>query len=88
MNRMMSFVLLAGSALLAACAGPAPMPGGEPEYMLVGIDNKVTWDDAGKQQLLPPDKDVVSIRRHRPGEPEDRRQPAAAISVLSIEGKQ
>jgi len=35
--------------------------GGKPEYMLVGVDNKVTWDDAGQLRLLPPGKDTVTI---------------------------
>ena len=61
MNRITSCTLIVASALLAACAGTAPMHGGKPEYMLVGIDNKVTWDEAGKLQLLPPGKDAVTI---------------------------
>ena len=44
MNRITSCALIAGSALLAACAGTTmPVQGGKPEYMLVGVDNKVTW---------------------------------------------
>ena len=63
MNRITSCALIAGSALLAACASTTttPMQGGKPDYMLVGIDNKVIWDDAGKLQLLPPGKDAVTI---------------------------
>jgi DNA-binding beta-propeller fold protein YncE len=63
MNRLMWPLLLAGAAMLGACANmTTPKPGGgKPEYMVVGIDNKVTWDDAGKQQLLPPGKDAVTI---------------------------
>lgn len=60
MNRIFSLTLLAAAALLAACATPGAAPG-KPEYMLVGIDNKVTWDAAGKLQLLPPGKDSVTI---------------------------
>ena len=61
MNRLMLPVLLAGSALLTACTTTPMTQGGKPEYMVVGIDNKVGWDDAGKQQLLPPGKDAVTI---------------------------
>ena len=62
MNRITSCALIAGSALLAACAGTTmPVQGGKPEYMLVGVDNKVTWDDAGQLQLLPPGRDTVTI---------------------------
>src|SRR5213596_2420728 len=31
------------------------------QLMLVGSDEKVTWDDAGKPVFLPPGKDTVSI---------------------------
>ena len=34
---------------------------GKPEYMVVGIDNKVTWGDDGKVQNLAPGKDAVTI---------------------------
>ncbi len=61
MNRTLSLALLCAATLLAACAGPAVTPPGKPEYMLVGIDNKVTWDATGKVQFLPPGKDSVTI---------------------------
>src|SRR5215470_14071269 len=31
------------------------------EFIIAGNDEKVRWDDSGKQQLLPPGKDTVSI---------------------------
>jgi len=31
------------------------------QLMLVGNDEKVTWDDAGKPVFLPPGKDTVSV---------------------------
>src|SRR5207247_8893775 len=31
------------------------------QLMLIGNDEKVTWDDAGKPVFLPPGKDTVSI---------------------------
>jgi DNA-binding beta-propeller fold protein YncE len=51
--------LLASLALSACATTAATVPG--PQYMIVGIDDKVTWDDAGKVQFLPPGKDVVSV---------------------------
>jgi len=51
--------LLAGLAL-SACATTASMVPG-PQYMIVGVDQKVTWDDTGKVVFLPPGKDVVSV---------------------------
>ncbi len=59
-NRIAPFALLTAVVLLAACATER-MPSGKPEYMVVGIDNKVTWGDDGKVQLLPPGKDSVTI---------------------------
>lgn len=61
MDRSLSLALLSAATLLAACAGPAVTPPGKPEYMLVGIDNKVTWDATGKVQFLAPGKDSVTI---------------------------
>ncbi len=51
--------VLAGLAL-SACATTVSMAPG-PQYMIVGIDEKVTWDEAGKLVLLPPGKDLVSV---------------------------
>ena len=60
MNRNIKLALLgAATALLAACA--APMQAGKPEYMVVGIDNKVTWGEDGKPQFSAPGKDAVTI---------------------------
>lgn len=61
MNRILCSAILGASVLLAACANTAPMPSGKPEFMIVGIDSKVTWGDDGKLQLLPPGKDAVAI---------------------------
>jgi DNA-binding beta-propeller fold protein YncE len=46
--------------LLAGCAGAPPAPGAR-ELVIVGNDQKVSWDESGKQVLLPPGKDSVSI---------------------------
>src|SRR5213593_3522312 len=47
-------LLLVAVLALAPRAAPA-------QLMLVGSDEKVTWDDAGKPVFLPPGKDTVSI---------------------------
>jgi len=47
-------------AVLAGCAGMEPS-GGKRELMIVGNDEKVSWDEAGKQLFLPPGKDTVSV---------------------------
>ena len=54
-----SAVVLA--AVLAACATTAPVPSGKPEFMLVGVDNKVVFADDGSLQFLPPGKDSVVV---------------------------
>lgn len=60
MNRVPLLALIAACALLVACANTTSMPG-KPEFMVVGIDNKVTWAEDGKLQLLPPGNDAVTL---------------------------
>jgi DNA-binding beta-propeller fold protein YncE len=60
MNRNMQGAILLAAALLAACAAPSQAPG-KPEFMVVGIDNKATWDADGKLQMTAPGKDLVAI---------------------------
>jgi DNA-binding beta-propeller fold protein YncE len=60
MNRILWVAALGAATLLAACANTAMTPG-KPEFMLVGLDNKVAWGEDGKLQLLPPGHDAVSI---------------------------
>jgi DNA-binding beta-propeller fold protein YncE len=45
---------------LAGCAAVEPS-GGKRELMIIGNDEKVTWDDTGKLVLLPPGKDTVTV---------------------------
>jgi DNA-binding beta-propeller fold protein YncE len=47
-------------AMLAGCAG-MQQSGGKRELMIVGNDEKVTWDANGKGVNLPPGKDTVSV---------------------------
>jgi len=47
-------------AVLAGCAGMG-QSGGKRELMIVGNDEKVTWDAEGKGVNLPPGKDTVSV---------------------------
>ncbi|MGZ5033988.1 MAG: YncE family protein [Usitatibacter sp.] len=60
-SRIRIFVAFALATLLAACAATAPMTSGKPEYMLVGIDNKVVFGDDGSLQLMAPGGDSVAI---------------------------
>jgi len=58
--KVIQVVLLCAVAVLAACAAPMQKPG-KPEFMVVGLDNKATWDGDGKLQLTAPGKDLVAI---------------------------
>jgi DNA-binding beta-propeller fold protein YncE len=58
---LVRFSAIVLAAVLAACASTAPTPSGKPEFMLVGVDNKVVFGDDGNLQLLPPGKDSVVI---------------------------
>ena len=79
MNRLLRLALLCAVATLAACATMDRALPGKPEYMIVGIDNKTTWDAGGKLVLSAPGKDVVDDRRHRyrSRQSEDRHDAAA-----------
>ena len=61
MNRLLRLTLLCAATTLAACATMDRTLPGKPEYMIVGIDNKTTWDAGGKLVLSAPGKDVVAI---------------------------
>ena len=58
---VVSLVLPAVAFLIGACASTERMSAGKPELMIVGIDNKTTWGDDGKLQLLAPGRDAVAI---------------------------
>jgi DNA-binding beta-propeller fold protein YncE len=61
-NRITASGLIATALLvMAGCATTGPSGPGKPEYMLVGIDTKVTWGEDGKVQNLAPGKDTVTI---------------------------
>ena len=45
---------------LIGCAALEPS-GGKRELMIIGNDEKVTWDESGKLVLLPPGKDTVMV---------------------------
>jgi len=54
--------IVASSLLAAGCAeGPRAAAPGQPELMLVGNDEKASWDDAGKLVLGASGKDTVSV---------------------------
>src|SRR6059036_2015231 len=46
--------------LLVVALALAPLSA-HAQLMIIGNDEKVTWDDAGKPLFLPPGKDTVSI---------------------------
>jgi DNA-binding beta-propeller fold protein YncE len=46
---------------LAACAAVGPSTPGKRELMVVGNDQKVTWDESGKVVFSAPGRDTVSI---------------------------
>ena len=48
------------TAILAACASTAPVPG-KRELMIVANDEKLSWDGDGKVILSAPGRDTVSI---------------------------
>lgn len=61
-NGMTAFGLIAAACLaVAGCATTGQTGPGKPEYMVVGIDNKVMWGQDGKLQNLAPGKDAVTI---------------------------
>jgi DNA-binding beta-propeller fold protein YncE len=60
MNLRIAVAALTGLALLAGCAN-LPPPSGKRELMLVGNDEKQSWDEAGKVILADGGKDTVSI---------------------------
>ena len=51
---------VAAVAVLASCVTGAP-PAGKPEFMLVGVDNKVVFGDDGNPKFFAPGKDSVTI---------------------------
>ena len=56
--RTLAEVLMALALAVTGCATAGPA---DAELMIVGNDEKITWDDAGKPVFLPPGKDTVSI---------------------------
>ncbi|MBE0627504.1 MAG: YncE family protein [Burkholderiales bacterium] len=60
MTNMRVSVAAISLAVLAGCAG-MQQSGGKPELMIVGNDDKVSWNEAGKTVFLPPGKDMVSV---------------------------
>jgi len=59
--RALRAVAIAAAALASIWTFAATMPSGKPEYMLVGIDNKVVFADDGSLQVNPPGNDLVAI---------------------------
>ena len=61
MNKVRLAVAAAAVSTLAACAGMGPSTPGKRELMVVGNDQKVSWDESGKVVFSAPGKDTVSI---------------------------
>ena len=61
MNKVRLAVAAAAVATLAACAAMSPPQPGKRELMVVGNDQKVTWDASGKVVFSAPGRDTVSI---------------------------
>lgn len=49
------------AATLLACGALPAAQASEPAYMIVGNDEKVTWDEGGRIRFLPPGQDSVQI---------------------------
>ncbi len=61
MMKMRVLVAAVSVAVLAGCANLVGQPAGQRELMIVGNDEKVTWGADGKQVILAPGKDTVSV---------------------------
>lgn len=59
-DRFKSVIAFSSLAALLGCTAMNAAPG-KRELMIVGNDEKITWDDAGKAVLHPPGNDSVSI---------------------------
>ena len=83
-HRIWHAVAVAAATLASSLAFAATMPSGKPEYMLVGIDNKVVFGDDGSLQLQPPGNDVVAVIDigTDPGNPKIVAQAALMNSVV------
>ena len=60
MTNMRVLGAVVGLVVLSGCAG-MQQSGGKRELMIVGNDEKVSWDAAGKLVLMPPGKDTVLV---------------------------
>ena len=59
--RLAAAMLAAASVVALNGCTNAPVAPGKPEFMVVGIDDKVTWDASGKVVFRAPGKDLVTI---------------------------
>src|SRR6185503_17312051 len=60
MNHRPAGAALLALAILAGCAAPTA-PAGKRSLMIVGNDEKVTWNDAGALVLAPSGRDSVAV---------------------------
>jgi DNA-binding beta-propeller fold protein YncE len=61
LNPFKAFVTAASLVALASCAAMSPPVSGKRELMIVGLDEKQSWDESGKAVIGPPGRDSVAI---------------------------
>src|SRR5713226_8112389 len=54
-------LVAASLIVLSGCAAMNPPAAGKPELMIVGLDEKQSWDASGKAVIGPPGRDSVAI---------------------------
>src|SRR6267143_604393 len=61
LNPIRTLVTVASLVALASCAAMNPPASGKRELMIVGLDEKQSWDESGKAVIGPPGRDSVAI---------------------------
>src|SRR5438132_1694814 len=61
LNQFKTLIAAASLVALAGCATMNPPASGKRELMIVGLDEKQSWDESGKAVIGPPGRDSVAI---------------------------
>src|SRR5205814_1413240 len=61
LNPFKTLIAAASLVALAGCAAMNPPAAGKRELMIVGLDEKQSWDESGKAVIGPPGRDSVAI---------------------------
>src|SRR6266849_4114716 len=61
LNPFKTLIAAAALVALAGCAAMNPPAAGKRELMIVGLDEKQSWDESGKAVIGPPGRDSVAI---------------------------